>query len=180
MLWFECACSSLISTCCCELTRLPLRKKETHQTLMNATLPAAPLICISVSGTDFQLWLLQKRLKHANARQLNSASFKPARLCDVLHKHYTRKNILPCYSDNTVRATNTALSQHVLRADYLPPKQFTIFLLRVCGERRLNSQCQFHAHNAPWEYIFHVPWMLITLRNKTQAWNDISGYHFSN
>lgn len=33
------------------------------------------------------------------------------------------------------------------------------------------SQCQFLAHNAPWEYIFHEPWMSLNLGRKRQGWD---------
>lgn len=155
----------VFASCCCGFTRLALKKKpwnidECH------SLPAAPLICIS--GTDFQLWVLQKGLKHAHMWVLSLVSYCSVTKAQDHHaQSHTQWNILPYYGHQRGPIWTS------LRPDYLPPKHFAIFPLWVCEEESQNG-CPPHSRNfmpknAPWKYMLHF-----TFGTKAQTWNNTS------
>lgn len=89
---------------------------------------------------------------------------------------HTQRKTLPYYNDNAVGATSSA-SLNMSWGRIIC--HLSTLLFSCCDfvrqeDTELISQCELHAHNAPYEYISHVPWMLATLESKRKALNNIS------
>lgn len=120
------------------------------------------------SGTDFNLMALQRGLKHRNVSQLEQTEQLIHIKCypfKATHTHTHRGTYcliiitaqlgltLRTYPKGRIFATEALYN-------FPPVSQW--------GQAELMSisHCQFQAHNTPWEYIFHVPWMFVILGSR--------------
>lgn len=170
--WFGCVC--LISPCCPEFTRLQLRKNESHQTLMNATL--CLLLCwfASLSWHWFlALGLTGDTSTHRCTSIKVSFSERP-QIFHILKHTDTRESGTNCY--NTLTTLLRPPGQPSLNMSWGQTicHRSTLLVVSPWGEEKrlmFMSQCQFLAHNLPWQYRFHVSWMSVALGRKGKGDN---------
>lgn len=132
----------------------PVRCGLAAQTLMNATLHLLLYWFASLSWHRFPALGLTGGTSTRRCTSIKVSISEPAQMLHILKHTGERgeRNKVPYYIDNAVEATSAALSEHVLRADYLPPKHFAIFLLQVCEEKR---KCWCPCHNVSFLHITH-------------------------
>lgn len=148
-----CACLLLISPCCSEFTRLQLRKDESHQTLMNATLR----LLLSWFASPSWHWFQRPQIFHI-----------------LKHTGTTRERRTNCH--NTLTTLLRPPGQPSLNMSWgqIICHRSTLLVASLWGEeKRLMSmsQCQFLVHNSAWQYRIHVSRMLVSLGRKGQGDN---------
>lgn len=170
-----CACLLLISPCCSEFTRLQLRKNESHQTLMNATL------CLLLSWFASPSWhwflalgLAGETSAHRCTSIKVSFSERPQIFHILKHTGTTRERRTNCH--NTLTTLLRPPGQPSLNMSWgqIICHRSTLLVASLWGEeKRLMSmsQCQFLVHNSAWQYRIHVSWMLVALGRKGQGDN---------